>query len=104
MDNLNLKTLIEMPMADIQKLKKDEIIKAVKTHTFYFESNIEDKKRAEQALVTQRNNEDAAIALMVGYLGLPTKREGKYGEETIKYSLLDLVGRVLSKAARYDTV
>lgn len=79
------------------KLSKAELLTLIENGAWTFKYNADKKKEAEDALVTQSKNEEAAKAILVGYLDLPTERKNDYGgTDTIKYNLLDLVGKVLA--------
>lgn len=79
------------------KLSKAELLTLIENGAWTFKYNADKKQEAEDALVTQSKNEDAAKAILTGYLGLPATEKNNYGDDVkVDYTLLDLVGKVLA--------
>lgn len=97
MSNLDFDGLMKLSDKERSKLTKNELVEAIGRYSFYYKNNIEEVKQAKDALVTQSKNEDAAKAILVGYLGLPATEKSSYGDDIkVDYTLLDLVGKVLA--------
>lgn len=97
MSNLDFDGLMKLTDKERNKLTKNELVEAISRYSFYYKSNIKEVEEAKDKLVTQSKNEEAAKAILTGYLDLPTSKENQYGgEDKVEYSLLDLVGKVLA--------
>ena len=97
-----LSELIKLEKKELNKLPKEKIIEAITNSKWQWESNENRVAESSKKLVEQSKNEDGAKLLMLGYLG-ERQPEGEYGVEPLsRVSLLELLGKVLVKASRYE--
>jgi hypothetical protein len=98
-----LSELIKKDKKEINKISKDKIVEAITNSKWQWESNESKVADAEKRLVEQSKNEDGAKRLMLGYLGESLPKDEYGTEKQLKeVSLLELLGKVLVKASRYE--
>lgn len=95
--------LIKKDKKELGKMSKAEIIETILNSKWQWESNINNVKDAEQKLVKQSEGEKAVKLMLIGYLDKPVERNEYSGEidGLHKISLVELVGELMVKAARY---
>ena len=101
MTNLNFYSMMKLSKQEMAKMKKEDIIEAIHTYSFYYKSNIDDVKKAKDALIEQSKGELFAKKMLAAYIG-ERQKDDEYDESYInRLDLADLVGRTLLKASRY---
>ena len=87
---------------ELSKMSKSAIIAEITKHNWMVKSKIDEVKNLEEKVI--KANEELALVkvLLSGYLGDELQKNEYNGEiELQKVSATELVGRTLSKAARY---
>lgn len=97
-----LSELIKLDAKSLNKMPKDEIIKAITGSKWQWDNNVNEVKKSHEALVRQSESENNAKLMLIGYLGKEVERDEYNGKpELEKLNMCEMIGELMCKSARY---
>lgn len=101
---ITLDTLVNAKLVDLNKLKKEDIVKAIQTFGFQYKNALTETKEAKAKCELQGAEELAAKKIIAAYVSYEFSEEQKGYSGDInwhKVSLSELIGLMMVKASRY---
>jgi hypothetical protein len=94
-----LHELIKLDVKELNKMKKEEIIKVISTYGFQFTSAVEAQEKAKKELLSAKSDELALIRMFAAFIGEDIKTESDYSFEVDyrKHDLMTLAAKVMAK-------